>query len=132
GIPFDKPLTRMRETLLVVRDLLNGEKVTYDGQTIRLDGYRMTVQNDGPAKVYIGALNKGMLQLAGELADGVIINMLGPEHVPMVLAEVAAGAKQAGRDPSEIECVARLQVVLDEPPEVAAGAVRLAFGAYAA
>jgi len=132
GIAFEKPLARMRETLVVLRDLLNGEKVTYQGETIRLDGYRVGCRTDGPPQIYIGALNKQMLQLAGELADGVIINMLGPEHVPMVLAEVAAGAQRAGRDPSTIECVARLQVVLDEPREVAAGAVRLAFGAYAA
>jgi probable F420-dependent oxidoreductase len=132
GLPFEKPLTRMRETLLVVRDLLNGEKVTFHGETIQLDGYRMTVRNQGEPKVYIGALNAGMLRLAGELADGVIINMLAPEHVPIVLAEVAEGAKKAGRDPADIECVARLHIVYDESKDVAGQIVRGAFGAYAA
>jgi len=132
GIPFEKPLTRMRETLLVLRDLLNGEKVTYDGETIRLDGYRMGVRYEGEPKLYIGALNAGMLRLAGELADGVIINMLAPEHVPIVLAEVAAGARAAGRDPAAIECVARLHIVYDQPRDVAGQIVRGGFGAYAA
>jgi probable F420-dependent oxidoreductase len=132
GIAFELPLTRMRETLLVLRDLLQGEKVSYEGRTIRLDGYRMGVRYEGEPKIYIGALNMKMLQLAGELADGVIINMLGPEHVPMVLAEVAAGAKAAGRDPTDIECVCRLQIVMDQPRETAAAVVRAAFGAYAA
>ena len=132
GIPFDKPYTRMRETLDVVKRLLAGEKVSYEGETLKLDGYRMTVQSYGEPKVYIGALNKRMLRLAGEMADGVIINMLGPEHVKQVLAEVATGAEAAGRDPSEIESIARIHMAYDVPFELGAGVVRGVFGAYAA
>ena len=132
GVPFEQPYRRMRETLEVVKRLLAGEKVTYQGETLRLDGYRMTVQAHGEPKVYIAALNRGMLRLAGELADGVILNMLAPHHVPQVLAEVAEGARAAGRDPAEIESVARIHVVFDQPFDVAAGVVRAVFGPYAA
>lgn len=132
GIPFEKPYTRMRETLDVVKRLLAGEKVTYEGETFRLDGYRMTVGYEGEPKVYIGALNKRMLRLAGEMADGVIVNMLGPEHVKQVLAEVAEGARASGRDPAEIESVARIHMAYDQPFEVASMIVRSVFGAYAA
>lgn len=132
GIPFERPYTRMRETLGVVRDLLAGEKVSFEGETIRLSGYRPSVEAHGAPKVYIGALNRRMLRLAGEMADGVIVNMLGPEHVEQVLAEVAEGARRAGRDPSEIESVARIHVVYDQPFDVAARIVRGAFGPYAA
>jgi probable F420-dependent oxidoreductase len=132
GIPFELPYTRMRETLEVVKRLLGGEKVTYEGRTLRLSGYRMTMAPPPDAKVYLGALNRRMLRLAGEMADGVVINMLGPEHVPQVLAEVAEGARAAGRDPGEIECVARIHMAFDQPFETAAAIVRAAFGAYAA
>lgn len=132
GIPFEKPYTRMRETLMVVKDLLAGEKVTFEGETIRLEGYRMATPYHGEPKVYIGALNTRMLRLAGEMADGVIINMLGPQHVKQVLAEVAEGARAAGRDPSEIESVARIHMAYDVPFDVASMIVRGAFGAYAA
>lgn len=132
GVPFERPYTRMRETLEVVKRLLAGEKVTYEGETLRLTGYQMSVQPRGEPKVYIGALNRRMLRLAGEMADGVIINMLGPEHVPQVLTEVREGARAAGRDPTEIECVARIHMVFDQPFETAAAIVRGAFGAYAA
>lgn len=132
GIPFERPYTRMRETLDVVKRLLAGEKVSFEGETLSLDGYRMQVPAVGSPKVYIGALNRRMLRLAGEMADGVIVNMLGPEHVTQVLAEVAEGAKAAGRDPAEIEAVARIHMVYDQPFEVAAAIVRSVFGAYAA
>lgn len=132
GIAFEKPYTRMRETLRVVKDLLAGEKVTFAGETLRLDGYRMTVAAAGEPKVYIGALNRRMLRLAGEMADGVILNMLAPEHMKIVLAEVAEGAVAAGRDPNEIESVARIHMVYDQPFDVAAPLVRAVFGAYAA
>lgn len=132
GIPFDKPYTRMRETLDVVKRLLAGDKVTYEGETLRLDGYRMTVANEGAPKVYIGALNRRMLRLAGEMADGVIVNMLGPEHLKQVLAEVAEGARAAGRDPAEVESIARIHIAYDVPFDLASMVVRGAFGAYAA
>lgn len=132
GIPFEKPYTRMRETLEVTRRLLAGEKVTYEGETLRLQGYQLPSPPEGEAKVYIGALNRRMLRLAGAMADGVIINMLGPEHVSRVLAEVAEGARAAGRDPGDVETVARVHMVYDQPFEVAAAIVRAAFGPYAA
>lgn len=132
GIPFEKPYTRMRETLEVVKRLLAGEKVSYEGETLRLDGYRVAPPPHGEPKVYIGALNKRMLRLAGEMADGVLVNMLGPEHLKLALAEVAEGATAAGRDPGEIECVARIHMVYDQPFEVAAGVVRAIFAPYAA
>lgn len=132
GVPFEQPYTRMRETLEVLKRLLAGEKVTYHGETIRLDGYRVTVEGAETPKVYIAALNRRMLRLAGEMADGVILNMLAPEHLPLVLGEVAEGARAAGRDPSEIESIARVHVVYDQPFEVGAAVVKGVFGAYAA
>ncbi len=132
GTEFAKPYTRMRETLEVLRPMLAGEKVRYEGETLRVDGYRMTVESEGEVPVYVGALNRRMLRLAGERADGVIVNMLGPEHLEQVLAEVAEGARAAGRDPAEVESVARIHMAYDQPFEVAAQIVRGVFGPYAA
>lgn len=132
GTPFEKPYTRMRETLEALRPMLAGEKVSYEGETLRVDGFRMQIAYSGEPKVYIGALNRRMLRLAGARADGVILNMLAPDHVKQVLAEVAAGAEEAGRDPEEIESVARIHMVYDVPFEDGAGIVRSVFGPYAA
>lgn len=128
GLPFRKPFTRMRETIPVLRDLLEGMKVSFEGEVVRLSDYRVTVPVRQPPPIYVAALGPRMLRLAGQLADGVIINLLGPEHVPVVLAEVAAGAKKVHREPASIRVVLRVQVIPDATDEVAFVVVRSAFG----
>ncbi len=132
GLPFDKPLTRMREHVEVLRRIFAGEKVDYDGETLSVSKYRLQTRLNRPVPIYMGALNPGMLRLAGRVADGVIVNMV-PEHaLGQVLGEVRAGALDAGRDPSEIEVVARLHVALVDDPERGQNLARLGFGAYLA
>lgn len=130
GQPSDLPLIRARETIEVLRQIFSGEKVDYEGRTLRVKGYRMVPPPDRPIPIYLGALNPKMLQLAGEMADGVVVNMLGEEFVPTVLAEVRKGAERAGRDPSSIEVVMRMQVAVDEDPAVMKDAFAGAFAAY--
>jgi alkanesulfonate monooxygenase SsuD/methylene tetrahydromethanopterin reductase-like flavin-dependent oxidoreductase (luciferase family) len=83
-----------------------------------------------PIPIYLGALNKKMLQLAGEKADGVIINMLGERHVPAVCAEIRKGAERAGKDPDSIEIAMRVQCAVTDNPEQIRDAFAGAFGAY--
>lgn len=132
GMPFDRPLTRMRETVGAVKEILSGAKTTFAGETLAVDGYRMTVPVDPPTPVYMAALNRRMLRLAGEIADGVVLNMLAPQHVPLVKAEIAAGAHAAGRDPNDIELVARIHIVHGLDRARAGNVVRIVFGPYAA
>ncbi|MCB0973683.1 MAG: LLM class F420-dependent oxidoreductase [Actinobacteria bacterium] len=132
GTPFARPLTRMRETMTSVKQILSGEKTSFEGETLAVDGYRMTLPVDPPTPVYMAALNRKMLRLAGELADGVVLNMLAPQHVPQVKAEIAAGALAAGRNPDDIELVARIHIVHGLDRKTAGDVVRMVFGPYAA
>ena len=129
GIPFEKPLERVRETVEVVRRALAGEKVTFEGETLRTRNFRL-----GGGKVdvpiYVGALNRKMLRLAGEVGDGVWINMLGEEHVPQVLSEYRAGASAAGREPGEVVC--RMQTVISDDPSASYSMVKGPFAGYVA
>src|SRR5919206_23703 len=102
---YDKPLARARETVEVLRQAFSGEKVVFEGKAVRVNGYRMMPGPRRQIPIYLGALNKGMLRLAGEVADGVVINMLGEQFVPQVVAEVRKGAAKAGRNPDDIEVV---------------------------
>jgi probable F420-dependent oxidoreductase len=120
---YDRPLARARETIEVLRRAFAGEKVVYDGKVVHVNGYRMMPAPRRPIPIYLGALNPGMLRLAGEVADGVVINMLGEQFVPAVLAEVRKGAEKAGRNPDDIEVVMRVQCCVTDDP----GAVRDAF-----
>jgi probable F420-dependent oxidoreductase len=130
GQPYDRPLTRARETIEVLRRMFAGEKVSYEGRCVRVNGYRMMPPPPQPVPIYLGALNPQMLQLAGELADGVVINMLGESFVPTVLAEVRKGAERAGRDPASIEVVMRVQCCVTDDPQPIREAFAQSFGAY--
>jgi probable F420-dependent oxidoreductase len=132
GQPYNKPLTRMREHIEVLRQMLSGQKTTYEGRTLSAKGFRLGGKPVGEVPIYVGALNKHMLRLAGALADGICLNMVPESALRQVLGEVRAGAREAGRDANAIEVVARLHVVMVDDPSMGRNLIRTVFGAYAA
>jgi probable F420-dependent oxidoreductase len=130
GIPFRRPFTRMRETVAVLRKMLAGERVTFEGRTVRTRNFRLVSQPPAPVPIYIAALMPPMLELAGEIADGVVLNFMPVEAVPRMLAHVRAGAERAGRDPGAIEVVSRFQVVVTDDLPAARAALRHMMGPY--
>jgi probable F420-dependent oxidoreductase len=132
GQPYDKPLTRMREHVEVLRQMLSGQKTTYEGRTLSVKNFRLGGAPVGEVPIYLGALNKRMLQLTGAFCDGICLNMVPESALPQVLGEVRAGAEEAGRDPDAIEVVARLHVVMVDDPAMGRNLIRTVFGAYAA
>src|SRR6478609_666059 len=88
----DRPLARMREYLTLLRMCLSGEKVDFDGDFHRVKGFRLGVRlGERRPRIVLAALNPGMLRLAGELADGVLLNYLPASHVPWSVEQVRAG-----------------------------------------
>jgi 5,10-methylenetetrahydromethanopterin reductase len=108
GINRTSPLQCMRETVEACRRLFTLEEVTYHGEFVRLDGVRIDVVHGetGPRRIpiYIGATGPKMLELAGEIADGVLLNyMVSPAYNDAALERIAAGARRAGRRLEEID-----------------------------
>ncbi|HMI94447.1 MAG TPA: LLM class F420-dependent oxidoreductase [Polyangiales bacterium] len=132
GQPYDKPMTRMREHVQVLRQALAGEKVDFDGKTLSSKRFKLGGAPDGHVPIYLGALNEQMLRMTGELCDGVILNMVPERALPQILGAVRAGAEAAGRDPAELEVITRLHVVLVDDPALGRNLIRNVFGAYAA
>jgi probable F420-dependent oxidoreductase len=130
GLPFDRPIARMREALTVLRKVFAGEKVTFQGETLSMKNFRLPAKVEVP--LLVGALNPQMLRLAGALSDGVVLNMVPESALGQVLGEVRRGAEEAGRDPSTLEVVARLHVCLAPSLDQGRDMIRLAFGPYAA
>jgi probable F420-dependent oxidoreductase len=125
GGRFARPATRVREMVHVVRAVLSGERVVFEGQTLSVDGFRLARAPAERVSIYVAALRAGMLQVAGEVADGVILNWLAASDVPRVVDIVRAAAARAGRDPAAIEITARLLINVDPPgPEADAGVRR--------
>lgn len=130
GGRFDRPMTRVREMVQFLRRALAGERVVFTGETFSVDGFRVTRPPASPVPIHVAALRPGMLRLAGEVADGAILNWLAPEDVPKCVAVVREAARAAGRDPASIEISARLFVNLDAPGPESDLAVRRHMAAY--
>jgi probable F420-dependent oxidoreductase len=132
GQPYDKPLTRLREHVTVLRKALANERVDFEGKTLQMKRFRLGGSPVGSVPIFLGALNENALKLAGELCDGVILNMVPEGALPQILGAVREGAVAAGRDPNKLEVVSRLHVVMTDEPEKGRELVRNVFGAYAA
>ena len=130
GGRFVLPATRVREMVHVVRAALTGERVVFRGKALSVDGFRLSRPPEQPVPIYVAALRAGMLQVAGEVADGVILNWLAAEDVPRVIGVVREAAARAGRDPAAIEITARLLVNVDPPGAEADVGVRRHVTAY--
>jgi probable F420-dependent oxidoreductase len=93
GVPYgDRPLARTREYVTLLRACLSGEKVDFAGDFYEVKGFRLGVRlGERRPKIVIGALNPRMLQLAGEVADGVALNYLPASHVPWSVEQVRKG-----------------------------------------
>jgi probable F420-dependent oxidoreductase len=94
----DRPLAQVREYLTLVRQCLGGESVSFSGDFYTVDRFRLAVRpTERRPKLVLGALNEGMLRLAGEVADGVLLNYLPASHVPWSVEQVRAGEARSGR-----------------------------------
>lgn len=111
-----RPLAQVREYLTLVNQCLDGEPVTFDGDFYQAKKFRLSIAEPGRRpKVVIGALNERMLQLGGELADGVLLNYLPATAVPWCVEQVRAGERAAGREPGSCAIYAYVHVGVTDP-----------------
>jgi 5,10-methylenetetrahydromethanopterin reductase len=108
GIDRRKPLTAMRETVEVLRRLLNMERVSFDGEFIHVNGIELDVvhgrREPRHVPIMIGATGDQMMELAGEIADGVVLNYCAPpEHNDLAMELLEKGARKSGRSLEDID-----------------------------
>ena len=108
GISRAKPLRAMREIVTAVRALLHNENVTFNGEFVHFDGIELDyVYQERRAKdvpIYIGATGMQMMELTGEIADGVVLNYLvSPDYNKQAMEALQTGANKAGRKIEEID-----------------------------
>jgi 5,10-methylenetetrahydromethanopterin reductase len=114
GIDRRKPLTAMKETVLILRRLLAMERVTFHGDFVHVDGIELDVvhgrREPRQVPIMIGATGDQMMELTGEIADGVVLNYcVPPAYNDRALELLAEGAKRSGRD---IEAIDRPQLIV--------------------
>jgi 5,10-methylenetetrahydromethanopterin reductase len=108
GIDRRKPLTAMRETVTVMRDLLAMKRVTFHGEFVHVDGIELDVvhgrREPRNVPIYIGATGDLMMEMTGEIADGAVMNYcVPPEYNLRALELLEAGARKSGRKLEDID-----------------------------
>jgi alkanesulfonate monooxygenase SsuD/methylene tetrahydromethanopterin reductase-like flavin-dependent oxidoreductase (luciferase family) len=121
-IPFEKPLTKVRETVESLRAVLAGERGS--------GGFKLETAPDPPPPIYIAALRGKMLRLAGAIGDGTFVNFLPVSGLPKVMDEIRAGERDAGKPEGSSDVLCRFFCIPLEP-EQGLPLARWMFSAYA-
>jgi probable F420-dependent oxidoreductase len=121
-IPFERPLTRVRATVRILREVLSGGRGP--------GGFRLERAPETPPPIYIAALRERMLRLGGSLGDGVFVNFLPLSSLPTVMAEIRAGEREAEWNAGERDVLCRFFCILQSADE-GMGLARWMFAAYA-
>src|ERR1700760_3547354 len=104
GVLYSKPLTRTRETVAVVRELIREGRVHFEGQTISIESFDLWyAPRHRDVSVYLSAVFQKGIALCGEIADGIILTRSTLRTAAAVRAHLAEGARIVGRDPAPIE-----------------------------
>lgn len=135
GVTRRRPLLCMRETVEACHRLFTLGEVTYHGEFVKLDGVRIDVVHGDTSPrnipIYIGATGPKMLELSGEIADGVVLNyMVSPRYNDDAMERIRAGAERAGRSIDDIDRPQLVVCSLDHDRSAALDAARLLLTQY--
>jgi 5,10-methylenetetrahydromethanopterin reductase len=120
GIESPHPLQMMREYVEVLRRYLKGETVTFLGKMLQVNGATMGFQPSTPIKMYITAVRPRMLQLGGEIGDGVLLSGgCSPGYIGQCAGEIAKGAAKGGKTRPEIDVAGFVTAAVSEDPKEA-------------
>jgi len=130
GMESPRPLKTMREYVEILRRFLSGETVNYQGEIFRINGAKMGFYPSRPIRMYITAVRSRMLQLAGEIGDGVLLSAgCAPGYIAQCQAEVAKGVQRSGKSSAQCEVAGFVTTAVADDPREAIEASKM-FLAY--
>jgi len=107
GVTMKSPLTAMRESVELIKKQLDREKGAYEGKMFQaLPGSRFNFKVKTGIPIYIGAQGPKMLQLAGEIGNGALINASHPDDIKRAVGLISKGAKKAEKTVDEVDIAA--------------------------
>ena len=129
GIPLKRPLTRVKETAIIVRHMLTGERTSFDLETLSSNGYRQAPM-DHPPPLYLAALRPKMIEMAAEYGDGVVFNLWPTRALPKMMEHVRIGAARAGKNWEDMEIVNRKIALVTDDKQAGYDSFRAAYVPY--
>ena len=129
GIARRKPLNAMRETVEILRRLLNMELVTFEGEFVQVNGIELDIvhgrREPRNVPIMIGATGPKMMALTGEIADGVVLNYcVPPEYNDQALEQLKQGVKKAGRSFDDLDRPQLIVCSVDHDRDIAIDTTR--------
>lgn len=126
GIPYVKPLTAVKECTRIMKGLIRGEEVRFQGDYFQTGPLKLENKALRPNQpIFLGVKGDKALVAAGEIADGVLLSAGSPlAYISYVRERLAIGAKNAGRDPAEIKIAVYLPTYIRENGQEAIDAMR--------
>jgi alkanesulfonate monooxygenase SsuD/methylene tetrahydromethanopterin reductase-like flavin-dependent oxidoreductase (luciferase family) len=132
GMAYGRPLTRVRETVEVIRRLLQEGRISYQGETIRIESFDLWFSpRHRTIPIYASAVSQKMTALCGEIADGIILTRSTLATAAVVREQLAEGARRAGRDPGQTMVTTLLPASVGETRREALDALRPGLAFYA-
>lgn len=125
GVPFDKPVTRTRETIEILRTISSGDRLTHDGAVYQLplpDGQGRPMRSPVAGEdfpIYIASMGPANLRLTGAASDGWIGTAFLPEAADVFIDPIRDGAESAGRTLADIELTVAATLEFTDDPEQA-------------
>lgn len=124
GYELKEPLQAIRESVEVIRKMLSGETVQYQGSKFNVKGGRFNFKVKDRIPIYIGAQGPKMLQLASQIGDGVLINASHPLDVEEAIKHIRIGVKESGKGLESLDIAAYTSISIDRDERKAEKAVK--------
>ena len=132
GIAFVQPTARLRDTIAIVRGLLRDGVVSHRGEAVTIERFDLWFPPLRPeVPIYVAALFPRLLEIAGGLAEGVLLTWPTPQTIARAVEHVAIGARQSGRSPGVVDVASLIPCAIADTTVAARDALRPAVGLYA-
>src|SRR5262249_55056269 len=132
GVAFTEPTARLRDTVEIVRALVRDGHVSHRGRVVTIERFDLWFTPRRPRMpIYVAALFPKMLEIAGEIADGVLLTWPSLDAPRRAAEHVAQGARRAGRDAREIEIASLIPCAVTAARSDALNALRPSVALYA-
>ncbi len=119
SISGDRPFQYLKECIEVIRGISEEERFSYNGEIFQLNDFELGYKPVRPrVPIFVGAHNPKMLEFAGEVADGVLLNVVTKDEIEFFLGHIRAGAERAGRRREDIQVASFFNCCASESAEV--------------
>ena len=132
GLEFIRPVQRLRECVDIIRAILKDSDVNYHGEIYDIDRFDLwfePLRKEIP--VFVAAVFPKMLEICGEIAEGAILTWCTLDHAAEAARHVGLGARNAGRDPADVEVASLLPCAVSNDRHTARDLMRMPIASYA-